>query len=223
MAFKERELLVDGDYLSLVRRQVVKVVRTDSFLNTLSNRAYPRSDILPPGCKLYSNKGSLSTYVMEKTPGITAIRYYGIPYILSLPFLQFWLNFNIQPSSGEAVLMTYRITCTTKPLASMEDTVYSPPLLNTYVSGIVCMGTAAVKGTTVFQISQSFVSAITGRDHNDDLHPAFPEEIRKSSNKETLTQWAKLTKSNPLVGLTFTYNPLTSAHNFLGGLEANAR
>lgn len=222
MAFKELELLLtpDGKFATLVRREAIKTVNVEDLASALSQSAPHRTPILPPGCKAYSHSGSMHVYAVERPPSIVPLKYWGTDYRISLPFIQAWLGF--YERGGSKTLITYYISCTTTPLRDITDTLYCVPLPNTYNNGAVCMGSAKVEGTTVWEISQSFLDKYLGMNHNDDLHTVVPTELAGNDSNnwgKVLTKWAELSSKNPLVGLTFKYSYLATADSLLTMLE----
>ena len=126
-------------------------------------------------------------------------------YEIYLPYMQFYLQ--IQDLGTHLKISNSRVSCTNKPLSSLEDTVYVPPLYNIYGNGTICYGSQAAltHSTSVFEHAKKFVDSFFSSEFSVDIGMKGPPEF------PNIDAYVKLSKERPHDVLLAKFQPMGKA------------
>ena len=91
--------------------------------------------VFPEGTRYIWRDGQMTTIIIEQNPQVRHVNVYGKMYLLSMPYVQFIMNFNSHKFIGSLVA-----TCTKKPITELDQAANYLPLGNIDVNHCVCMG-----------------------------------------------------------------------------------
>lgn len=186
--------------------------------------------IVPDGTKLVHRDANRVTVVVEQKPTTRTITFNGssrgldpATYRISLPYIQYFINF-ISDGSNDRFNSMF-MTCTTKSLTSLNDTVYKLPLPNVNTNGSVCVGNMATGSSNGSNLVDKINSIITGfwqSNFNFDLSDSMIEFWNSNfpSTNESLyfrrfPDWVAKSNEDSLFGLKATYHPIGIARNLI--------
>lgn len=218
---KEMEILIEGDMVSLIRREKVKTIGLSEFSRRMASSGW-FSGLLPSGCRLAgrSNNGMSRYYCIERPPVITSVSTErGGPYRVSLGFVQFWLGF---PDRGSVFPNSKFVSTTKEPIKGDDTMLGSFPWPNVYSSGAICTGSVTIEGGNHREVCEDFVRAFFGATFNRDLNVTFPESLGGGTSiAGGMREWAKQTKVNPLFGISrqVEYIPLRTVGEMVNKLS----
>lgn len=222
---KEVELLIEGDVVSLIRRQVLKTVTLDAFTSNMSYAGWS-TGVLPVGCRMAgkSKDGRSFFFVMERPPMMTRVSILRSgDYTVHTGFVQFWLMF---PSNGHLPGLKF-VTTTKRPIRSLDDTVYVFPWPNVYRStGAICTGSQTYSGETREEVCEDFSRTFFGANFNFDLTVEFPSYLGGGMDiTRSFKKWAEISVSNPMVGICpdMDYRALSTVSEFVQKVSTETR
>lgn len=222
---KEVELLIEGDVVSLIRREVMKTVSLEAFTSHMSSEGWS-TGVLPVGCRMAgkSRDGRSLFFVMERPPMMTRVSILRSgDYSVHTGFVQFWLMF---PSNGRLPGLKF-VSTTKQPIRSLDDMVYAFPWPNIYHStGAICTGSQAYSGETREAVCEDFSRTFFGSNFNFDLTVEFPSYLGGGSDiTRGFKRWAELSVANPMVGICpdMDYNAMTTVDKFVQKVSTETR
>lgn len=207
---KEVEFLIEGEYVSLIKRTRVKTILMEDFAKAMQSKGWD-TGLLPYGCRMCGRTptGTFTWYMVERPPLVTETRIRNDrAYTVSLGFTQFWLGFGADSSMPSIK----RVTTTRTPVRKEGDMLYCLPWPNVYADGRICTGEVKTEGNTPAESCEDFVRSFFGTTCNNDLAVAWPAALGGAGAGLAggLTEWERRTRINPLFGLTkeLDYRPL---------------
>ena len=145
--------------------------------------------VVPEGTKFVSRDGDTVNLIVEQRPTMRTINYLDRHYRIALPFVQFIFSFK-HNELGNDRLHELKVTCTKKPISSLDDNVYYIPLPNTGYSRI-CVGLMLDDnideinhGTNLCQKADAIIAQYWGSNFNEDLPEYFHAFLMGAFNKE---------------------------------------
>lgn len=198
---------IEGDLVSLVTEMTEREVLLSDFQAELSRSHLTHTPRLPAGTRFWLHAGMTdrSVIVVEQEPGHRTIEYLSnrydsepVSFRLALPYVVFVVSV-----IGDQI-MSLACYFRTEPLRSLDDGLLCSTLPNTDASGVVCLGTVHVSGATSGERIEALIAAFWGSRFNADIrrHPLpFGGGLRA---------WAARSRRDPLVAMTFSYDPYES-------------
>lgn len=192
---------VKGDLVEVVQETVQRAVSLSDLMNEVGKETGVITPVLPLGCRLFSQKGDRTMFVIEQAPTTRQVELNG-KWKLALPYVVFVVVFSgAAVSTGECKIF-YR----TSPLGSGDDKICRPNLCNTYQDGRICTGNVRVSGDTLAQKAEAFVAGFWGSQFNWDLAGEnFNPAAQNFPQVRSLEVWQEESAKNPLFPLGISW------------------
>lgn len=145
--------------------------------------------VFPENTRFVHRDSSRLQILVEQKPTIRVINFLGTSYRISLPFVQFFMNFQILANNYD--LNRVQIGCTTKSVTSLSDQIYRLPMPNN--GSQLCFGDilrqnpAIQRGTDITQKCNSFIDAFWQSEFNTDIADFCATWCRNNFNGGAIT------------------------------------
>lgn len=197
---------IEGDAVKLCTKTVNRVVKLEDFLSTVGNHSGTLTPVLPNGCRLFRQMGSITGFLVEKPPTQRVLHWVNmIPrspenpkpktsWRLAFPYTVFYVEF-----AGDAITTNCSIFYRNSPITSIEDKLLLPNLCNLYRNGRICTGSVRVTGNSMTEKADSFMTAFWQSEFNADLIAEhWAHDITRIPAVASLPAWEASSKEDPL-------------------------
>ena len=227
-AAQNTKLVIEGDLTRIERVVTERTVKTSDLLTEIGKMQPIETGLLPRGTISYmrspdQNNNIGTIYVLERPAGLITLKWKQAgskdrvvkakQVVLSWPYVQWTVKF-----VGKAISMLY-LCCTTKPIESLDDPIFTLPMPNQYLEarGEMCLGDISIPENQEQSLRvMQLINEVLQTNWNSDLAPCSTWETLGFGTDDGLAGWDKMTKDDKDIGLKLKYQK--HAKSTLNGL-----
>lgn len=159
-----------------------------SFCNAWIENQSNQLVVFPEGTRFVNREGSLLNVVIEQKPSVRVINYLENSYSLSMPYVQFYITFAVENRESLRISQI-KISCSKKPITSLNDRVYRLPLPN--LGNTLCLGDIQSHASASFRNTSNVtdkcnetINLFWQSQFNNDLNDFFKLWLQRNFNDE---------------------------------------